>query len=167
MFRVAAVVAAGQAFIAMPYRTIDSPFGPLTIEAKDGAIIALEWRRTEEQSDDLLLVDAAQQLSEYVAGARQSFDLPLAPEGGPLQQAVMQEMRAIPFGETRSYGDIAKAVGAPAQAIGQACGANPIPVIIPCHRVTGSDGLGGFSGLGGVETKVALLRHEGAYSLLI
>ena len=76
-------------------------------------------------------------------------------------------MRAIPFGETRTYGEIAKAVGAPAQAVGQACGANTIPVIIPCHRVTGTGGLGGFSGMGGVETKVELLRHEGAYSLLI
>ncbi len=76
-------------------------------------------------------------------------------------------MCAIPFGETRTYGDLAKALGAPAQAIGQACGGNPVPVIVPCHRILGASGLGGFSAPGGVETKIALLKHEGAASLLI
>jgi methylated-DNA-[protein]-cysteine S-methyltransferase len=76
-------------------------------------------------------------------------------------------MCAIPFGETRTYGDLAKDLGVPAQAIGQACGANPVPVIVPCHRILGASGLGGFSAPGGVETKVALLKHEGAASLLI
>ncbi|MGB4829380.1 MAG: MGMT family protein, partial [Paracoccaceae bacterium] len=76
-------------------------------------------------------------------------------------------MAAIPYGETRTYGQIAHAVGAPAQAVGQACGANPIPILIPCHRVLGGNTLGGFSAPGGVETKVALLRHEGAAGLLI
>jgi methylated-DNA-[protein]-cysteine S-methyltransferase len=76
-------------------------------------------------------------------------------------------MAAIPHGHTRTYGDIARAVGAPAQAVGQACGANPLPILIPCHRVLGRNTLGGFSAPGGVETKVALLRHEGAAGLLI
>jgi methylated-DNA-[protein]-cysteine S-methyltransferase len=76
-------------------------------------------------------------------------------------------MSAIPLGETRTYGDLARELGAAAQPVGNACGANPIPVIIPCHRVLGANGLGGFSGSGGVETKVALLRHEGAAGLLI
>ena len=76
-------------------------------------------------------------------------------------------MSAIPRGETRTYGDIATELNVPAQPIGQACGSNPIPVIIPCHRVVGADGLGGFSGDGGVEMKVQLLRLEGAYSLLL
>ena len=76
-------------------------------------------------------------------------------------------MAAIPYGETRSYGDLARALQAPAQAIGQACGANPIPILIPCHRVVGATGLGGFSARGGVETKVALLKLEGAASLLL
>jgi methylated-DNA-[protein]-cysteine S-methyltransferase len=74
-------------------------------------------------------------------------------------------MAAIPYGETRTYGQIAKAVGAPAQAVGQACGANPLPILIPCHRVTGTGWFGGFSAPGGVETKAALLRHEGALLL--
>ena len=76
-------------------------------------------------------------------------------------------MQAIPKGSTRSYGEIAKDLGVPPQPVGQACGANPIPVIIPCHRVVGGEGIGGFSGSGGVETKIKLLRFEGAYSLLL
>jgi methylated-DNA-[protein]-cysteine S-methyltransferase len=76
-------------------------------------------------------------------------------------------MSAIPFGETRTYGEIARGLGVPAQAVGQACGANPVPVVIPCHRVLGATSLGGYSGEGGVETKVWLLRHEGAGGLLI
>ena len=74
---------------------------------------------------------------------------------------------AIRFGETRTYGQIARQLGATAQAVGQACGANPIPILIPCHRVIGADGLGGYSGAHGVETKMALLRHEGAAGLLL
>ncbi len=76
-------------------------------------------------------------------------------------------MRAIPFGETRTYGEIAAALGASAQAVGTACGANPIATLIPCHRVLGAASLGGYSGAGGIETKVALLRLEGAAGLLI
>jgi len=76
-------------------------------------------------------------------------------------------MLAIPLGETRTYGDLSKDLGVPAQAIGQGCGGNPIPVIIPCHLVLGANGLGGFSGLGGVETQVWLLKHERAGGLLI
>ncbi len=79
----------------------------------------------------------------------------------------MRAMCAIPFGETRTYGDLARALDAPAQAIGQACGGNPVPIIVPCHRILGASGLGGYSAPGGVETKVALLKHEGAASLLI
>ena len=92
------------------------------------------------------------------------FDLPLD-WGTGLHAAVRRAMAGIPFGETRTYGQIAKQVGAPAQAVGQACGANPLPILIPCHRVTGTDWFGGFSAPGGVETKAALLRHEGALLL--
>ena len=74
---------------------------------------------------------------------------------------------AVPFGHTRTYGEIARDLGVPAQAVGGACGGNPIPILVPCHRVMGAKGLTGFSGAGGVETKVALLRHEGAAGLLI
>lgn len=151
----------------MLHRSVQTDLGPFTLTEADGALVALDWgdRGATDSSD--LLDRAEAQLLAYAAGTLTAFDLPLAPKGGDLQQAVMAEMRQIPFGETRTYGDIAKTLGVPAQPIGQACGANPIPVIIPCHRVTGAQGLGGFSGRGGVETKVRLLRHEGAYSLLL
>ena len=151
----------------MPSLAVDTPLARFRVTETDGAITALVWAGESEGETTPLLREAARQLTAYAAGDLTEFDLPLAPKGGALQQAVMAEMRAIPFGETRTYGEIAKAVGAAPQAIGQACGANPIPVIIPCHRVTGTDWLGGFSGDGGVETKVTLLKHEGAYSLLI
>jgi methylated-DNA-[protein]-cysteine S-methyltransferase len=145
----------------------DGPLGRLVLTAEEGAITRLEWSRAEVPGNGSPLLDeAARQLGEYFAGSRRSFDLPVAFRPG-LQGAVMRAMLAIPFGETRTYGDLAKTLGAPAQAIGQACGANPVPVIVPCHRVLGATGLGGFSAPGGVETKVALLRHEGAGSLLL
>lgn len=150
----------------MPRLCVTTELGCFTLTEEDGAITALDWGG-EGGDETPLLREAARQLEAYAAGDLRVFDLPLAPAGGALHQAVMAEMRAIPFGETRTYGEIAARVSAPAQAIGQACGANPIPVIIPCHRVTGAAGLGGFSGRGGVETKIRLLRHEGAYSLLI
>ena len=151
----------------MQYRTVHTPFGDLTLVAENDAITALEWRRSAQQDDTDLLDEAAKQLTAYAEGRRETFDLPLHVKGTDFQRAVCDAMRAIPFGYTRTYGEIAKDLGVPAQAIGQACGANPIPVIIPCHRVMGAKGLTGFSGAGGVETKVALLRHEGAAGLLI
>ena len=93
--------------------------------------------------------------------------LRLAPDGSAAHRRVFDAMRAIPHGETRTYGEIARATGLRPDEVGQGCAANPIPVIIPCHRVMGARGLTGFSGAGGVETKVALLRHEGAAGLLI
>ena len=151
----------------MQYRTVHTPFGDLTLVAENDAITALDWRRSAQQDTSDLLEEAAKQLTAYAAGTHETFDLPLHVKGTDFQRAVCDAMRAIPFGYTRTYGEIAKDLGVPAQAIGQACGANPIPVIIPCHRVMGAKGLTGFSGAGGVETKVALLRHEGAAGLLI
>ncbi|WP_413848496.1 methylated-DNA--[protein]-cysteine S-methyltransferase [Albidovulum sp.] len=149
----------------MPEMTVPSPFGPLTLVEDEGRIVSLRWGGAAHDASPLL-AEAARQLAEYFAGTRRDFDLPVAFLPG-LQGEVMRAMCAIPFGETRSYGDLARALGVPAQAIGQACGANPVPVIVPCHRILGATGLGGFSAPGGVETKVALLRHEGAASLLI
>ena len=150
----------------MPETTIDTPTGPMVLTQVDDAITRAEWG-SGRQDDTPLLREAARQVAEYFEGTRQEFDLPLRVEASTFQQAVCDAMSAIPFGDTMTYGDIAKALGVPAQAVGQACGGNPIPVIIPCHRVLGASGLGGFSGLGGVETKVWLLRHEGAAGLLI
>ena len=89
------------------------------------------------------------------------------PAGSDFAERFRAVLLAIPFGQTRTYGEIAREMDVPAQAIGQACGANRLPIIVPCHRVVGAQGLGGFSGRGGVEAKVALLKHEGAASLLI
>lgn len=139
----------------------------LTLTEEDGAITRVDWQ--EGGVDDTpLLRRARQQVTEYFAGARQTFDLPLRVDGSAFQRAVCAAMLEIPFGETRTYGEIARDLGQSAQAVGRACGHNPIPVLIPCHRVMGADGkLTGYSGQGGVETKVALLRHEGAGGFLI
>ena len=156
---------AGAQHGAMSEMTVPSPFGPLTLREEDGRIVSLSWGAGGADVTPLLTTAAAQ-LAEYFAGTRRDFDLPVAIRPGLVGQ-VMQAMCAIPFGEKRTYGDLARALGVPAQAIGQACGANPIPIIVPCHRILGATRLGGFSAPGGVETKVALLRHEGAASLLL
>ncbi|MDI3338760.1 methylated-DNA--[protein]-cysteine S-methyltransferase [Defluviimonas aestuarii] len=149
----------------MPDLSVDTPYGRLTLTEENGELARVRWGGEGGDRTDVL-TDAAAQLADYFAGSRRTFDLPIAIRPG-LQGEVMRAMVAIPFGETRTYGDLAKALAVPAQAIGQACGANPIPVIVPCHRILGATGLGGFSAPGGVETKVALLRHEGAASLLL
>jgi len=150
---------------------ISTPTGPMTLTEENGAITAAMWGGTTGDDNTALLRRAAVQIGEYFAGSRTGFDLPLRVNGSEFQQAVCDAMLAIPFGETVTYGDIAKQLNVPAQVVGQACGGNPIPLIIPCHRVLGANGLGGFSGdgggLAGVELKVQLLRHEGAAGLLI
>lgn len=140
------------------------PFGPVALVERDGLLVALEWRLPEVAGESALLTEGLAQLAAYFDGRLRRFDLPLD-WGTGLNEAVRRAMADIPHGETRTYGQIAKVVGAPAQAVGQACGANPLPIVIPCHRVTGTDWFGGFSAPGGVETKAALLRHEGALLL--
>ncbi len=147
--------------------TVKTQFGRLILTEEDGALVSVNWGNAVREDASELLQRACLQISEYDHGTRQQFDLPLRIGGSAFQKAVCDAIYAIPFGDTCTYGDIAKALGVPAQAVGQACGANPIPIIIPCHRVMGAKGLTGFSGAGGVETKVALLRHEGAAGLLI
>ena len=146
--------------------SMPSPVGQLRIEADDDLITGVQW--TEQPGNDRtpLLVRARMQLDAYFAGELTQFELPLRPRGTAFQQRVYRAMCAIEFGRTRTYGDVAADVEGSAQAVGQACGSNPILIIIPCHRVLAAGGLGGFSGAGGVETKVELLRHEGAYGLL-
>lgn len=151
----------------MPTIALDTQFGQLAITEAEGAITGLTWDGTAEGDVTPLLAEAAAQIRAYDAGELEQFDLPLRVTGSAFQQAVCDAMLAIPFGYTRTYGEIAKALGHPPQAVGQACGANPIPIIIPCHRVMGAKGLTGFSGGSGVETKVALLRHEKAGGFLI
>ena len=146
---------------------METPIGPFWVEAADGAIVAAGWGHAPGPAGHGVLEQAITELEEYFSGARTAFDVPLRIEAQGVQRAVMAAMLAIPFGETRTYGEIAKDIGAPAQAVGQACGGNFIPVIVPCHRILGANGLGGFSAPGGIETKVALLKHEGAASLLL
>jgi len=146
--------------------TIPSPVGPLTVTEVDGKITQLRWDGDGTDETPVLRA-AADQLDDYFIGRRQSFDLPLAPQVSPTQRRFLDALSAIPYGETRTYGDLARALNISPQAAGQACGANPIPILIPCHRVLAAEGLGGFSAPGGIETKVALLRLEGAASLLL
>ncbi len=142
-----------------------TPFGPVSLRDDGVRITHLVWGAGEGEAGPLQREGLAQ-LAAYFDRRLTVFDLPLD-WGQGLHEKVRRAMAAIPLGETRTYGEIAREAGAPAQAVGQACGANPVPIIIPCHRVLGANRLGGFSAPGGVETKVALLRFEGAAGLLI
>jgi methylated-DNA-[protein]-cysteine S-methyltransferase len=144
-----------------------SPVGAIGLDASDGAITRLLWGQAGTLTQGALFDQANAEITAYFAGDLTAFSLPLAPRGTPFQQSFYAALCAIPFGETLTYGDLAKTLNVSAQAIGQACGANPIAILIPCHRVLGAQSLGGFSGEGGVDAKVALLRLEGAAGLLI
>jgi methylated-DNA-[protein]-cysteine S-methyltransferase len=141
--------------------TILSPFGALTVFEEDGAIVRLRWGKGADDSTRLL-DDARAQLAKYFAGRLKTFNLPVAPKGSDFERAVWAELVRIPFGRTLTYGDLAARIDGVARAVGGACGANPIPIIIPCHRVLAAGGgMGGFSAPGGVETKRRLLELEG------
>jgi methylated-DNA-[protein]-cysteine S-methyltransferase len=146
--------------------SVESPLGPLTLVAENDALVAVDWRGRKAADDDsALLRDAARQLAAYFAGTLKRFELPLAPKGAPLEQRVWELMAAIPYGEMRRYGELAQQLDADAQAIGEACSRNPLPIFIPCHRVVAANGLGGYSGGKGIETKRRLLVLEGALLL--
>lgn len=153
------------------WTVIDSPIGELRLVAREDAIVAIDFHpfgyadgrpRGDRVDDDPLLLACADQLREYFAGERTDFDLPLAPEGTPFQRRVWQELTGIGYGRTASYGEIAGRLGLTghgARAVGLANGRNPIPVVIPCHRVVGADGsLTGYAG--GIERKQLLLNLE-------
>lgn len=151
----------------MPQLSLLTNLGDLTISEDDGAIVALDWGRGRDQEETPLLRRARDQLQAYFDGKRLSFDLPLAPHGSDFQKRVWSALCAIPPGETRSYADIARAIGSAPRAVGGANGANPIPIIIPCHRVVAADGsLGGYSGGDGPATKRFLLDLESRALLL-
>jgi methylated-DNA-[protein]-cysteine S-methyltransferase len=146
--------------------SLESQFGRLTLTEEDGRIVGLTWGGRAKGKATPSLADAKKQLLEYFAGRRKNFDLPLALDASPASLRVWQLMAEIPYGETRSYGDLGKALGLSPRAVGQACGANPLPIFIPCHRVVGSNGrLGGYSGGEGAETKRRLLQLEHALLL--
>ena len=146
----------------MPSLSIPSPVGQLTIDEEDDAIVAIRWADEPAGNGSPLLAEAARQLDAYFAGQRSHFDLPLAPAGSPFEARVWSAMQLIPYGETRSYGDLASMIGSAPRPVGRACGHNPIPIVIPCHRVLARGGLGGYSGQGGLATKQSLLALEGA-----
>jgi methylated-DNA-[protein]-cysteine S-methyltransferase len=147
---------------AMPQISTASPVGDLTVVVADDAVVALRWGRGEPAGSEPLLAEAVRQLDAYFAGQLRSFDLPLEPQGSQFEMRVWRAMREIPAGATASYGAIAREIGSAPRAVGRACGTNPIPILIPCHRVVGRAGLGGYSGEGGLATKRALLALEGA-----
>jgi methylated-DNA-[protein]-cysteine S-methyltransferase len=149
-----------------PQLSCPSPVGDLTVSEDDGAIVSLDFGRGMTQTRTALLDNAVAQLTAYFDGAMTDFDLPLSPRGTAFQKNVWDLMCAIPYGRTRAYADLAHDLKSAARAVGGACGANPVPVIIPCHRVLASSGkIGGFSGGEGIPTKVALLRLEGSIAL--
>ena len=153
----------------MYYCYLDTPIGDLLLAGDDDALSLVgfpqgsmrhdpdpDWKYNEKP-----FAAAREQLQEYFAGSRKNFDLPLHLSGTEFQVQVLEELQRIPYGETTSYGDIAQRIGRPkaVRAVGAANGRNPIPIIIPCHRVIGSSGhLTGFGG--GLDTKEALLRLE-------
>ncbi len=137
----------------MPTLSIPSPVGQLTIEEVDERIVAIRWGESPGGNGSPLLAEAARQLAAYFDGKRQEFDLPLAPAGTAFEGRVWTAMQAIPYGETRTYGDLAHTTDSGPRAVGRACGRNPIPIVIPCHRVLSRGGLGGYSGDGGLATK--------------
>lgn len=151
------------------YTTMKSPIGTLTLVGTHRALERIDFPTSENREpigedwvrDEAPFAEAIRQLTEYFDGKRQSFDLPLDPAGTDFQQEVWQALLEIPYGETRSYGGLAGAIGRPkaVRAVGAANGRNPIPIVIPCHRVIGADGsLTGFGG--GLEIKRRLLDLE-------
>ncbi|HRN61524.1 MAG TPA: methylated-DNA--[protein]-cysteine S-methyltransferase [Luteimonas sp.] len=151
---------------------VDSPVGPLFVAADDAGLRAIEFRDNRHpirrdddwrEGDNAILRRARKQLAEYFAGKRQAFDLPLSPRGTEFQRKVWTTLATIPYGSTLSYAQLASRVGRPAasRAVGAANGRNPLPIVLPCHRVIGADGsLTGFGG--GLPTKQFLLKLEGA-----
>lgn len=153
------------------YRKVASPIGTLTLVASDAGLVAILWPEERpgrvafaaqpERDPHPVLDQAERQLADYFAGRRRSFDLPLDFRGTDFQRQVWAALLAIPFGETRSYGAIAAAIGRPSasRAVGAANGRNPISIVAPCHRVIGESGkLTGFAG--GLAAKAFLLDHE-------
>ncbi len=144
----------------MPQLSLHTPLGDLTVSDEDGAIVAVDWGWGRDQEHTPLLDEARAQLQAYFDGRLTRFDLPLAPAGTSYRQKVWAALRDIPTGETRTYGDIARLAGGTARSVGQANGANPIPVLIPCHRVVAATGIGGYTGGDGLTTKRFLLQLE-------
>ncbi|NOX40108.1 MAG: methylated-DNA--[protein]-cysteine S-methyltransferase [Alphaproteobacteria bacterium] len=152
--------------------SFQSPIGVITITRDGDDITSLSWSKTRREQtppDEAhgVLAEAKAQLLAYFRGDLRRFDLSMSCPSTPFQHGVFESMMSIPYGLTKTYGEIAGYVDGSAQAVGAACGANPLPILIPCHRVVGASTLGGYSGAGGIESKVFLLRLEGGGGLLL
>ncbi len=146
--------------MSLPQLSIHTPFGAISLAEEDGALVALDWGWGRDQDATPLLVQAREQMNAYFDGELTRFRLPLAPSGTAYRQRVWSALIDLPYGRTGSYGEIASTCGGSSRAVGQACRQNPLPIIIPCHRVVGAAGLGGYSAGDGVSSKRALLQHE-------
>ena len=147
----------------MPQLSLHSPLGSLTLTQEEDAIVALDWGWSSEQSPTVLLCAAREQLHAYFDGELDRFTVNLAPvPSTPYRARVWEALRMIPHGETRTYAELARVAGGSARSIGQANGWNPLPILIPCHRVVAARHVGGFSAGDGVETKRFLLSLETA-----
>ncbi len=151
----------------MPQLSFHTPVGDITVSEEDGAIVALDWGWGRDQGDSPLLRRTRDQLHAFFDGKLRTFDLPLNPEGTPYRRKVWDALMQIPYGQTRTYQDIAAVAGGSARSVGQANGSNPIPLIIPCHRVVATSHLGGYSGGEGLDTKRWLLALEAPGASLI
>ena len=150
----------------MPYLSYKSPAGALTVFEENSAIVAIDWGSTPNTQTTPLLENAINQLDGYFSGTLKDFDLPLRPSGTQFQVDLWNQLLNIPYGSVCTYGDLATNLNSAARAVGGACGRNPIPIVIPCHRVISANGkLTGYTGGDEIETKRALLRLEG-YGLL-
>jgi methylated-DNA-[protein]-cysteine S-methyltransferase len=154
----------------MHYAVMNSPMGPLTVASTEKGIASIQFGNTLPAgvvAEPAANQETVDQLAEYLEGRRTQFDLPLDVDGTDFQKAVWKELQRIPYGETRSYGEIAKAIGRPgaARAVGMANHDNPLAVVIPCHRVVGSNGsLTGYAG--GLDLKAQLLSIESRHRTL-
>jgi len=151
----------------LPQLSLHTPVGDLTVFEEDGAIVSLDWGWVSVQDPSPLLREAESQLQAFLDGDLKTFDLPLAPAGTPYRQKVWRALMDIPYGETRTYGQIVAVAGGSPRSVGQANGSNPIPLIIPCHRVVAGSHLGGYSGGDGLETKRWLLGLESGGGTLL
>jgi methylated-DNA-[protein]-cysteine S-methyltransferase len=151
----------------MPQLCLNSPLGALTLTDEDGVLVSVDWGWGMSNEETPLLCEARDQIEAYFDRKLTAFDLPLRPWGTPFRQRVWQAMQAIPYGQTLSYGALAQQLGTSPRAVGGACANNPLPLVIPCHRVVGlaNGGLGHYSGPEGpddLDSKGFLLRLEKA-----
>jgi methylated-DNA-[protein]-cysteine S-methyltransferase len=151
----------------VPHLSLHTPVGDITVFEEDGAIVSLDWGWVSNQASSPLLNTASHQLHAYFSGELTTFDLPLAPPGTAYRRGIWQALCSIPYGETRTYQEIATKAGGSARSVGQANGNNPIPLIIPCHRVVATTHMGGYSGGDGLATKRWLLALESSNTTLL